>query len=525
MKQRLVLAWDLGTSGAKAGVVTPQGEVLASEFVPTGLELLPDGGAEQKPDEWWSALCTATERLLANPAVDRSAIAAIGVTAQWSSTVAVDALGAPLGNAIIWMDSRGARHVRELVGGPIQVAGYSPIKLLRWIRVSGGAPGRAGKDSLAHILYLKHAQPKLYERTHCFLEPKDYLTFRLTGRQCATYDSIALYWLTDNRDPNRISYDQALLGMTGIPRSKLPELCPASEILGKLLPEHVKRFGLDPSVVVAAGAPDVHSAAIGAGTTRDFDAHLYVGTSSWISCHVPRKRTDVVHNMAALPAAIRGRYLLLNDQETAGACLTQLRDRVLYGDDELGTPAPDDVFQRFDRAAAKAPAGSRRLIFLPWLYGERTPVEDRTLRGGFINYSLQHDRRDLVRAVLEGVAYNSRWLLGAVESCTSRRMAELRFIGGGADSALWSQIFADVLDRPLLRVENPRLSNLRGAAMIALVAMGELDFAEVPQRVPVVGRIEPRAEHRAIYDELFGEFLALHGALSPSFKRLNADAS
>ena len=161
---------------------------------------------------------------------------------------------------------------------------------------------------------------------------------------------------------------------------------------------------------------------------------------------------------------------------------------------------------------------------MPWLYGERTPVEDRTLRGGFVNYSLEHDRRDLIRAVLEGVAYNSRWLLGAVEDFNGRRLAELRFIGGGAESALWSQIFADVLDRPLLRVEKPKLSNLRGAEMIAFVAIGELDFAEVPRRVPVVGRVEPRPENRAVYDELFDEFLALHAALSPSFKRLNADA-
>jgi xylulokinase len=521
MTTRLVLAWDLGTSGGKAGIVTSQGEVLASEFEPVPVALLPNGGAEQKPSDWWRALGTATERLLARSVVDPRQIAALGVTAQWSGTVAVDGRGEPLCDAIIWMDSRGARYVRELVGGSFAVAGYSPMKLLRWVRVSGGAPGLAGKDSLAHILYLKHARPEIFERAQCFLEPKDYLTARLTGRRAASSDSIALHWLTDNRDPQRIKYDPGLLAMAGIPRSKLPDLCSASDVLGKVLPEHAQRFGLGPDVVVAAGAPDVHSAAIGAGTTKDYAAHLYVGTSSWLSCHVPRKQTDIRHNMAALPAAIRGRYLLLNEQESAGACLTQLRDRVFYGDDEIGSRAPDDVFQRFDRVAAQAPPGSRKLMFLPWLYGERTPVEDHALRGGFVNYSLEHERRDMIRAVLEGVAYNSRWLLGAVEDFAGSRVDELRFIGGGADSALWSQIFADVLDRPMLRVDQPRLSNLRGAALIAFVALGELDFAEVPQRVPVVGRVEPRRQHRALYDELFAEFLALHAALVPSFRRLN----
>ncbi|HEV8245691.1 MAG TPA: FGGY family carbohydrate kinase, partial [Polyangiaceae bacterium] len=202
MAARAVLAWDLGTSGAKVGLVGTDGRVLASEFEPTALSLLPDGGAEQSPDDWWQALCSATLRLLARAVVPREAIAAIGVTAQWSGTVAVDARGTPLGNAIIWMDSRGAPYVRELTGGLVRVAGYSPLKLLRWMRLTGGAPAHSGKDSLSHILYLKNARPDLYERAHHFLEPKDYLTYRLSGRFSASFDSIALHWLTDNRNPH-----------------------------------------------------------------------------------------------------------------------------------------------------------------------------------------------------------------------------------------------------------------------------------------------------------------------------------
>ncbi len=521
MATRAVLAWDLGTSGAKAGIVTPDGRVLASEFEPTPLMLLPDGGAEQDADDWWNALCKATERLLARDIVPRDSIAAIGVTAQWSTTVPVDQHGKALDNAIIWMDSRGARHIRKLTGGAVRVAGYGPIKLMRWMRLTGGAPGHSGKDPLAHILFLKNERPAIYDRARYFLEAKDYLTFRLTGTPAATFDSIALHWLTDNRDPHHIRYDTSLLDLAGIPREKLPDLCPAIEKLGPLLPGHCERFGLPNNVIVVAGAPDVHSAAIGAGTTRDAEAHLYIGTSSWISSHVPHKKTDINNNMAALPAAIPGRYLLLNEQETAGACLSQLSEKLFFPSDALNTPAPSDVFKRLDDLAAKISAGSEGLFFLPWLYGERTPVEDHSLRGGWFNYSLAHERAHLVRSVLEGVAYNSRWLFSCVERFCGGHLDSLRFIGGGAESALWAQIFADVIDRPILRVEQPKLSNLRGAALIAFCGIGELDFDAVPSRVKVASTTEPRRANREVYDRGYDTFRTLHKTLQPVFKKLN----
>jgi xylulokinase len=525
VKDPVALAWDLGTSGAKAALVTLQGDVLGSEFVPTKTLLLPDGGAEQDTEEWWSALLTATDRLFARELCPRDRVVVMGVTAQWSGTVAVAANGKPLMNAVIWMDSRGVRRVRELTGGAIALAGYSPLKLLQWVRLTGGAPARSGKDSLSHVLFLKSERPRIYEQTHRFLEPKDYLTYRLTGRLTASFDSITLHWVTDNRDSRAVKYDTSLLELAGLERSKLPDLVPSTELLGPLLPELRQRFGLSPSVEVASGAPDLHSAAIGAGTTKDFATHLYVGTSSWIACHVAEKKTDVKHNMAALPAAIPGRYLLMNEQESAGACLTQVRDKLFFPNDDLGSgPPPNDFFKRFDRVAAHARPGSSGLLFFPWLYGERTPVEDPALRGGFLNYSLSHERSDVLRSVLEGVAYNSRWLFGCVEEFAGRRIEELRFIGGGAESELWTQIFADVLDRPLLRVKDPMMSNLRGAALIALVGKKELSFDDVEGRVAVTERVKPRRENRAVYDRLFSEFMAFHASARPIFERLNAKA-
>ena len=249
----------------------------------------------------------------------------------------------------------------------------------------------------------------------------------------------------------------------------------ATDIVGPLRPGPAAALGIPAGIPVVAGTPDLQSAAIGSGATRDFQAHLYVGTSSWLTCHVPFKKTDMLRNIASLPSAIPGRYFVADEQETAGAALTFLRDRVLFGGDP-----PADAYREFDRMAAAARPGSGGVIFTPWLYGERTPVEDRFVRGGFHNLSLSASRAELVRAVLEGVALNSRWLLQAVERFTRRRLDPIRFIGGGARSDVWCQIFADVLGATIEQVADPVNANARGAAMLAAVALGELTSTRSP---------------------------------------------
>ena len=352
-----------------------------------------------------------------------------------------------------------------------------------------------------------------------FLEPKDWLNTQLTGRAAASYDSIALHWVTNNRHRDRIRYDPALLRLAGIERSQLPELVAATDILGPLSPGPAGALGVPAGIPVVAGSPDVQSAAIGAGTTRDYQAHLYVGTSSWLTCHVPFKKTDLLHNMASLPSPIPQRYFVANEQETAGAALTFLRDRVLFGG---GSPAV--AYAEFDRMAGQSPPGSHGIIFTPWLYGERTPVEDRFVRGGFHNPSLSASRDDLVRAVFEGVALNTRWLLGAVERFTKHRLEPIRFIGGGARSEVWCQIFADVLGRTIEQVADPVNANARGAAMLASVALGELTVDQIPDRgSPWRGATGSDPALTGRYDRLFAEFTGLYRRNRKAHARLNAE--
>jgi xylulokinase len=427
-------------------------------------------------------------------------------------------------NAIIWMDARGAPYVQSMCAGRINVQGYDLFKLVDWLRYTGGIPARAGKDPIAHILFIKNERPEIYRQAYKFLEPKDYLNLRLTGRFAATFDSISLHWLTDNRRIDRVDYHPRLLRIAGIEREKLPDLSPAGSVIGSLKTEAAAELGLPPGLPVVGGAPDLHSAAIGSGATRDYEAHLYIGSSSWIACHVPHKKTDLVHNMAAVPSALPGRYLVINEQECAGLCLTYLRDSLFFSQDELAqVPCPADAYASFDRLAAQAPPGCENLIFTPWLYGERTPVEDHLVRGGFFNLSLTTDRARLVRSVYEGVAYNTRWLLGYVEKFIRRPIKWLNMVGGGAKSDVWCQIFADVLDRPIRQVKDPIYANVRGAGFLASLALGYLNREQISERIQIARTFIPDASNRRIYDRLFREFLNLYKLHRPAFARLNKE--
>ncbi len=418
-----VLAVDLGTGGPKVAVVAASGRIVAHAFEAVGIDLTEDGGAEQSPEAWWSAVTACARRALSDSGVTPERVVGIGCTAQWSGTVAVDKGGVAIDPAISWMDSRGARAVRETVRGAISVQGYSPSKAARWVRKSGGIPSLSGKDPVGHIHFLREQRPSVYEEAAVFLEPVDYLGLRLTGLARASHDSITLHWVTDNRDIGAIAYDDALIALAGLERSKLPDLVPTGSVLGGLTAAAATELGLLEGTPVVAGCGDLHSAAVGSGAVEDFDAHVYIGTSSWVSCHVPFKKTDALTNIASIPSGIPGRYLVADEHETGGACLTWLRDNVLYPDDALGgrgsdggggAGVPAGFFATLNDVASSVPVGAHGVLFTPWLNGERSPVDDHTIRGGFHNLSLSSTRADMVRAVFDGVALNSAWLLGAV---------------------------------------------------------------------------------------------------------------
>jgi len=522
MKQKYVLALDLGTSGSKAAIVSMHGNVLGFEFEEVPLYLPSVGAAEQDPNDWWNAIKKTITHLLDQNLVPIDDIIGFCNTSQWSGTVAVDKDGNHLHNAIIWMDTRGAPYIQKMNKGILKVSGYNIRKMLKFLKITGGGPTLSGKDPVAHILWLKDKHPEIYNKTYKFLEVGDYINLRMTGEFAASTVSIMIHWITDTRDINNIFYSDKLIKKLKLNKDQYPELKLTTDVLGPIKKEVADELGLNKDVKIVMGAPDVPAAAIGSGAVRDFEAHIYIGTSSWCICHVPFKKTDIFHNMGSLVSAIPGKYIFANEQEVAGGCLSFLRDKLLYHKDDLLKDAPDqNIYKIFDLIVENTPAGSNKLIFTPWLYGERSPVDDHTIRGGIYNISLDTTREHLIRAIFEGVAYNSRWISQYVEKNIGRALDPINMIGGGANSNVWCQIYADVLNRTIRQVENPIQANARGATFIAAVGLGYINFEEIPKYTKYSNIFKPNPDNRKIYDELFQEFVNIYKNNKDMYRRLN----
>jgi xylulokinase len=525
LEDRFLLAVDLGTSGCKAALVDEQGRVAAWAFRPVELHVVETVGVEQDPEQWWRALVEAARQLLAPLHEAGGEIAAICCSCQGECTVPVDRQGRPLMRALSWMDMRGRAEIRRIAGGRLlSIAGYDPLKLWRWIRLTGGAPSLSGKDPAGHIAFLRQARPEIVARTYKFLNALDYIHLRLTGRFAATADSILTTWVTDNRDAGRIHYDPALLSQTGIDGDKLPEIVPSAEVLGTLTSEAAGELGLPPSTRVVAGAVDNSAAAIGAGTVADGDAHLYLGTSSWLGAHVSAMKTDVAAEIASVPGAIPGRYLAVALQSAAGSNLTNFLRRFHTAQPAGESGWPAESFREIEALAAVAPAGARGLLYMPWLCGERTPASNPHLRAGLLNLSLEHTRAEMARAVLEGVALNTRWMLGPFRRFLSRPVERITVVGGCAASDLWCQILADALAMPVRQVAAPIQANAVGAALIGLVGIGQLRWEEIPRLIRIRNIYQPDPERAALYRESFGRFTEAARLLAPLYRRWNRRA-
>jgi xylulokinase len=517
------LAVDLGTSGCKTAIITLSGRVLGWEFMEVPLHILPNGGAEQDPRDWWNAFLLTSRKLIGKKLVDAASIQAVCCSTQGEGTVAVDRDGNALMNCVLWMDMRGAEHLKKITGGAPELAGYNAVKLMRWINLTGGAPSLTGKDPSAHMLFIRDEYPEIYAMTYKFLNVLDYMNLCLTGRFTATPDSILTSWVTDNRDSANVKYSPVLLNNCGIDADKFPEIVPCNAVIGDLKTSVTDALGLRPGVKVVAGAIDTTSAAIGSGAVKDFEGHLYIGTSSWMAAHVPFKKTDLGSSLASVPCAIPDKYLMIIMQTTAGGNLNFLRDKILYHKDELMRDEHvPDVYRIMDRIAERVPAGSNGVIYTPWLYGERSPVEDRHVRASIFNLSLENSREDIIRAVLEGVALNTRWMLAPAEKFLGRKLEALNFVGGGARSQVWCQIFADVMNLTIRQVKDPIEVNARGAAFIAAEALGLLKFEELQDKVEFENVYTPNPKNREIYDTVFSEFVKYYGQTKDIYKRLNS---
>lgn len=522
-EKRYVLAIDLGSGGHKVALVSEDGGVIASANEAISTYFLPNGGAEQDPEEWWAKAISLSKKVIADATIKPEDIVAVSCDSQWSVVVPVNEHAEPLMNAVHWLDTRGGIYNRKITAGFPNIQGYGLLKLMKWIRLTGMAPTQSGVDSLGHVLYIKHERPDIYEKTYAFLEPMDYLTARLTGKITATQKTMAPFAIMDNREWGSVKYNEQLMALAGVEKEKFPELIPNNGVVGPLKEDVAVELGLHPSTPVVAGIGDSNASLIGSGAVQDFDPIIYIGTSLYMTCHIPFKKTDLTHVMASLPSPFESRYYLLGEQGTGGRCVEFYLQNIIYPEDELNTGSiPEDMYDRFNAIAGRAPAGSDGVIFLPWLNGSIVPSEDQYVRAGFMNLSLKTTRSHLSRAVMEGLAYNNRWTRWAAEKFLGRKIERFRFSGGGALSDLWAQIHADILGVPIHQVEDPINTTVRGAGMLALVALGYLSIDKIAGLVKISRVFEPDKTNRKTYDKMYAQYRELFKKNKSVFRALNS---
>lgn len=514
-----VLAIDLGTSGPKAAVVSVSGEILSTARAAVETIFLPDGGVEQDPHDIWAKVKAVCAEAVARAETNADAIQAVSCSSQYSSTVPVDNHGQPLMNMIMWLDKRGeTARLKKLDGFPRN--SDNPFRLLTWIRRHGLAP-LDGSLSLAHMRWIKYARPDVYAQTAAFLEPMDYVSMRLCGRATANQCTALTQLLIDNRRLDATEYDAKLVRFGLIDQEKLPQLVPVDAVVGTVLPEVAEELGLAVDTKVVTGLNDTQAGGMGTYAFQGDHAAISVGSTSVMITHVPAKKTDVFSMIFSMPSPVPDTYFVMAENGVGGGTLQSFLENLVYARDHFGALSESDQYALLQKAVDETPPGSRGLLFLPWMGGSLSPVNDPLVRGGFLNMGLDTTRSLMARSILEGVAMNLRWQRGPVERFANRRFSHFLFYGGGAESDAWCQIMADVLDTPVHQVAHPQYTTCVGAALLAFERLGHIRFKDFSATIPVRGIYEPNGSNKPVYDKLYVQFRKAFRRNRPIFRALN----
>ncbi|HZR81456.1 MAG TPA: FGGY family carbohydrate kinase [Candidatus Binatia bacterium] len=506
------LGIDVGSTNAKVVLVAADGRTIATAARPIATRR--DGEvAEQDPEALWRAVASAIREVVAADRPAAGDIAAIGVCSQYSSIVPVDARGRAVAPLKMYMDRRGGDRTWSILE---RHADAFPL----WIERHGIPPLGSGV-SLAHLLHFQHERPDVHARTAAYLEPMDFVNLRLTGRAVANQCTMMMAGVCDNRTVGVTRYDDDLVRVTGLDPTRLPPLGAIDGVVGPIASDVAAELGLPKRAVVHAAMNDSQAAAFATGAFGSGRAGVVIGTTSVLLDDIAEKALDLDHLLMSMPSPLPGRYLVWAENGIAGKAVEHILQRVLQADDALGGPSRGDAFEALDAALAAAPPASGGVLFLPWLGGSLAPCLADTMRGGFLNVSLDTSRLDLVRATIEGIAHNLRWLLGHVEAFTGRRIEEVAFAGGAARSRGWAQILADVLDRPVHVVADSSTAVARAAGLVALFRNEERPAEDASALARESAVCEPAAAHRARYDAMHAQFVAAFEAVRPICEALN----
>lgn len=498
-----ILAHDLGTTGDKAALFTADGALIASYFASYPTSRPGAGRAEQDPSAWWDAACEATRALLRRAPEAAGKTLGVGLCGMMNGCLLLDVHGEPLGHCLIHADTRATAQAARIA---------AQVGEMRAFRRTGNRV--APYFTLAKLAWFAEHEPDLMRRARWCVQAKDYFAWRLTGQIGFTDRSDAS--LTGCFDMETGTWCEDLAAVAGFPLHLLPEIVSSSSRIGCVTHDAARDTGLIAGTPVFAGGGDGACATAGAGAVRDGSAYHYLGGTSWVAAVTSQFRPDPDARVSALCALDASQYVTYGTVQAAGTSVDWARSQLL-------ADRPGEGWAAIEALASESPPGSRGLLFLPYLEGERSPIWDANARGAFVGLTTAHTRADLARSVFEGVALalgqNLSALMGLVPEIT-----EVRGLGGGMRGDLWPRIIASAYGRPLRLMKRLAEATSAGAAMSAAVGLGLYrDYAAAADRfAPTGDLVMPDPEATALYNRAAPVFAALYRSLKPTYPEIAA---
>ncbi len=498
MNSEFVVYWlglDVGTGSTRALLVDRDGRVRAAFSAPhEEMQMARPLWAEQDPDNWWLAAKSAIRGVLREAGVDGSAVAGIGLTGQMHGLVLLDQHGKVVRPALIWCDQRSQKQVDAInaqLGAPAVLRAIANPMLTGF--------------TLPKLLWVRDNEPEQFGAVRHLLLPKDYIRYKLTG-EFATDVSDASG--TGLFDVAHRKWSEEIVSGLGLNRSILPQAYESSQATGEVTEEAAKITGLAPGTAVVGGAGDQAASAVGNGIVMPGAMSCTIGTSGVVFAYLEKPAYDPQGRVHTFCHAIPDAWHVMGVTQGAGLSFQWFRNRF----------APDSSYDELTAEAALSPAGAQGLFWLPYLMGERTPHLDANARGGWIGLTARHERKDLVRSVLEGVCYSQRDGLEII-SQLGARPSVVRLSGGGAKSAFWHQLFADILATRMAVLETQE-GSAYGAALLAMVGTGEYESVRelCDAVIREVAVEEPEPDASAGYEKRYKIYGSLYPALKTAFQ-------
>ena len=479
MKREYILAFDLGTGGNKAVLYHEDGKLMGSTFSPYETSYPKSGWAEQSPGDWWKSIVESTLELITKTRTVPGKLACICISGHGIGVVPVDSKGVLLRErTLLWSDSRALTEKDRY---------FEKVDYNDWYETTGAAL-RPENYALFKMMWHKENEPDLYAKTYKFLGTKDYINYIMTGKMVTDYSDSSFSGVNNLKKWN---YSDILLEPSGIDRNKLPDLVKSTAVVGELLPEPAEKMGLVPGIPVVCGGYDGSCTALGAGNYKENRMYNYVGSSSWISVTSGEPLIEQSIKPYCYYHVIPGMFNSTVSIYSAGSSYQWVRDVLCYG----------ESYEDMEKTAALAPLGSNNVFFNPSLMGGATTYRSPHIHGAFLNLELGHTKSDILRAVMEGIAYDLRIVLDCFRDLNVKS-EEIRIVGGGSKSDLWRQIFADVYRARIVLTNVGQEAAALGAAIIGAVGAGVWkDFSIVDSIAETVSETSPIPENSEEYEK------------------------